>query len=63
MEYFGPDRLMWGSDWPVALLMSGYKETLNAMRAAIGSLRGTAEEQIFRKTALEFYRLGGGLSA
>jgi L-fuconolactonase len=61
MEYFGPDRLMWGSDWPVALLMSGYKETLNAMRAALGSLQRRVEEQVFRKTAMEFYGLAGQL--
>ena len=63
MKYFGPDRLMWGSDWPVTLVMSSYKETLNGMRTAIGTIPRSTEKQIFRTTALQFYGLEDDLDA
>jgi L-fuconolactonase len=55
LEHFGPKRLMWGSDWPIAMLVSGYGGTLDAMRAALGPLPAADEAQIFRHTAMEFY--------
>jgi L-fuconolactonase len=61
LEWFGPRRLMWGSDWPIALLFTSYQDTLNAMRAAIGNLRAQDEERIFRTNAMEFYRLSNTL--
>jgi L-fuconolactonase len=57
LEWFGPDRLMWGSDWPVSLLTSNYAQTLDAMRSAIGPLDKSEKGKIFRKTAMEFYKL------
>ena len=33
LDVFGPDRLMFGSDWPVCLLAAGYDEVLVAARA------------------------------
>ncbi len=38
LECFGPDRLAWGSDWPVALLESDYTGAFRAMQAALGPL-------------------------
>ncbi len=58
LEWFSPRRLMWGSDWPVALLIASYGDTLQAMRAAIGNMQSLEEEMLFRTTAMEFYRLG-----
>ena len=57
LEWFGPDRLMWGSDWPIALLFASYGDTLLAMRAAIGNIQPQQEASIFRINAMEFYRL------
>ena len=59
---FGPDRLMFGSDWPVCLLAAGYPQVLNALREALGPLDETAREAIFAGTARRFYGLttGGG---
>ena len=44
IECFGPERLMWGSDWPVALLASDYARLAGccpsaARRACAGSAR------------------------
>jgi L-fuconolactonase len=61
LEWFGPRRLMWGSDWPIALLFASYQYTLNAMQAAVGNLAGQDEERIFRTSAIEFYHLNNTL--
>ena len=38
---FGAARLMFGSDWPVCLLVAGYREVLEALRAALPPMPGT----------------------
>jgi len=58
LEWFGPARLMWGSDWPVTLLVASYRDTLRGMKAALGALEPCQETMLFRSTAAEFYRLG-----
>jgi L-fuconolactonase len=58
LEWFGPSRLMWGSDWPVALLVASYGDTLQAMCDAIGNMPPREEEKLFRTSAMGFYRLG-----
>jgi predicted naringenin-chalcone synthase len=60
LDEFGPDRLMWGSDWPIALLTSDYAGTYQAMREAIGPLRTNEETRIFRTNAAGFYDIGHG---
>lgn len=55
IEYFGFDRLMWGSDWPVLLLVSDYEGTYQAMQDAIGPLDVGDELCLFRNTAMRFY--------
>jgi L-fuconolactonase len=60
MGCFGSDRLMWGSDWPVALLVSDYAGTYRAMRQALGRLTPAVELRLFRQNALQFYGLPVG---
>lgn len=57
---FGPQRLMFGSDWPVCTLAGTYDEVLSALESNLGSLGlgETALARIFGGTAWEFYRLG-----
>ena len=57
LDEFGPERLMWGSDWPVALLTSDYAGTYQAMRDAIGTLRPDHEAMMFSTNAAQFYGL------
>jgi L-fuconolactonase len=55
---FGEDRLMFGSDWPVATLAASYGEVSHAARALLGrhfSPEGMAK--IFGGNAQRFYRL------
>ena len=36
LDEFGTSRLMWGSDWPIALVTTDYAGIYRAMREAIG---------------------------
>lgn len=54
---FGPDRVMWGSDWPVSRLEAEYDEWHRVARALTEDLDEAATERIFGGTAIEFYRL------
>ncbi len=58
LEAFGPERCMFGSDWPVCELAGGYQDVHNALGKTIGSLSETELENIFGETANRFYRLG-----
>ena len=54
---FGPDRLMWGSDWPVVDLQGGYAPWLDWTRRWIDNGKSHAREAILSRTACAFYRL------
>jgi L-fuconolactonase len=57
-DWFGTDRLMFGSDWPVCLLAAdSYQEVLNATRDALGDLSTSEAEAVFGNNAQAFYRL------
>ena len=57
LECFGPQRLMWGSDWPVALLASQYRGWLEAAQALIGDLTEEEYSRVMSANALQFYKL------
>lgn len=57
VEAFGPQRLMFGSDWPVCLLSASYDETLGIIKDYFSSFTATEQQRIFGGTATEFYRL------
>jgi L-fuconolactonase len=54
---FGPSRLMFGSDWPVCLLVAGYRDVLDALRQALPPLSADDLDAIFGATATRVYRL------
>jgi L-fuconolactonase len=60
LELFGPQRLMFGSDWPVCTLAATYGEVLDMARAAIAELSGAERDAVLRGTAARFYGLEGG---
>jgi len=57
LEAFGPDRCMFGSDWPVCLLAAPYPSVVAALREALGPIRDADREKIFGGTAEKFYGL------
>jgi L-fuconolactonase len=54
---FGPDRVMWGSDWPVCQLRASYDAWWEAAEALTAHLDQAERFRIFGGTAIEFYRL------
>ena len=58
LEAFGPERCMFGSDWPVCELAASYQDVHNALSETIGNLGKSELENIFGETANRFYRLG-----
>jgi L-fuconolactonase len=59
---FGPQRLMWGSDWPVVNLASDYAAWRDATRQLLQHLSGPAQAAILGGTAAAFYGLTGSAS-
>ncbi len=51
LESFGPERLMWGSDWPVLNEAGDYAAWLTACETLTKHLPATAREAIFGGTA------------
>ncbi|TCC00466.1 amidohydrolase [Micromonospora zingiberis] len=59
VEQFGPERLMFGSDWPVCLLRSDYSGVRRALEAALPPLTTPERYEIFAGTAVRTYELAG----
>jgi L-fuconolactonase len=54
---FGPSRLLFGGDWPVAKLASGYVRWLTTARAFVAHLSASDQLAIFQKNAARVYRI------
>lgn len=54
---FGPERLMFGSDWPVSKLATGYARWLQTAETAVSHLSEAERDGIFYANAYAFYRL------
>ena len=57
LEVFGPDRLLFGSDWPVCLLAASYDQVLDAARATLANLGDDDRAKVLGGTAARVYRL------
>jgi L-fuconolactonase len=57
LKVFGPDRVMWGSDWPVCRLRTEYAGWRAAALALTSHLPEPARARVFGGTAAEFYRI------
>ena len=62
MESFGPDRLMFGSDWPVSSLGAGYGEVCAMYRELTADLSPHERTAVFERTARQVYRLQESLN-
>jgi L-fuconolactonase len=54
---FGPERVMWGSDWPVCLLAGTYAQTLDSIRECLKGISDDEKARIFGDNAVNFYRI------
>lgn len=57
LELFGPDRCMFGSDWPVCELAGSYEQVFHALTDALGPISDSERQLIFAGTARRFYGL------
>lgn len=57
LECFGPNRLMFGSDWPVSLLAASYNQVIEMMAQFLTDLPPSEQEKIMSGNAIRFYGL------
>jgi L-fuconolactonase len=57
LDAFGPERLMFGSDWPVLTLAGSYRRWVDTFRSFIAKLPPAEQEAIWAGTARRVYRL------
>ena len=57
LDLFGPERTMFGSNFPVDKLFGSYDRIVNAIMSVIDA-RGEDADAVFRRTASRAYRLG-----
>ncbi|KQX05781.1 metal-dependent hydrolase [Leifsonia sp. Root1293] len=57
IEVFGPDRLLYGGDWPVSLIAGGYGRVFAGITALLADLDEGDRARILAGTAAEVYSL------
>ena len=57
LDAFTPKRLMYGSDWPVCLLRTGYRQWLDTVRELASELSQDERDGIFAGNAIAAYGL------
>lgn len=57
LETFGPARLLFGGDWPVAKLASSYTRWLETARGFVAHLSAAEQQAVFYDNAARVYRI------
>jgi L-fuconolactonase len=57
LELFGPERLMFGSDWPVCLLAAPYAQVAGIVEEWAAKLSASERDALWGDTARRVYRL------
>lgn len=63
LELFGPDRLLYGGDWPISELAGGYARTWDATTELLTELSEPERAAILEGTARRVYGLPAGVAA
>lgn len=61
LDWFGEDRLLFGSDWPVCLLASSYSRWVETLRELLSGVAPEAIPKVFGANAIRVYRLERGI--
>jgi L-fuconolactonase len=61
LDAFGPERLMFGSDWPVCLLHASYAQVVAATEELLDGLSETEQDAVWGDTAARVYGITPGL--
>jgi L-fuconolactonase len=56
-ECFGPERVVWGSDWPVVELSGGFDTWWDATTTLLAPLTASERERVLGQNASELYQL------
>lgn len=59
LSAFGPDRILFGSNWPVSLLFASYETVVGIATKAVAAEAPCGGPAVFRDTAIRVYRLTG----
>ncbi|WP_426342583.1 amidohydrolase family protein [Pseudoduganella sp. S-14] len=59
LQAFGPQRVMWGSDWPVLRLAADYAGWIDASETLLAGLDEQQRAAVFGNNARRFYRIKG----
>jgi len=54
---FGPQRLVWGSDWPVCTLAASYGKWISTVEELLAGLSEAEASRVWHENAVEVYRL------
>ena len=57
LEQFGPDRVMFGSDWPVCKLGASYHEWVHGLKAVIANRPIAHQKKLLHDNAAAFYQV------
>jgi len=57
LEVFGPNRLLFGSDWPVCTVAAKYEKVLEIVTNFISSLSPAEQAHIMGQNTIDFYNL------
>lgn len=57
LEIFGPDRVVFGGDWPVVLHASAYKRWVETLDSLTAHLSAEEKRKLWAENARRFYRL------
>jgi L-fuconolactonase len=57
MDVFGPDRVMFGGDWPVCLRAATLRQWVEALKAIVHNRPAEEQHKLFHDNAMRFYAL------
>ena len=57
LEAFGPDRVMFGGDWPVCTLAATFRQWVDALKAIVRTRKEADQRKLFHDNAVRFYGL------
>jgi L-fuconolactonase len=57
IDIFGPDRLVFGSDWPVVNLVADYSRWIDTLSQAMAGLTRADQQKIWAANGERFYGL------
>ncbi|MBI3411453.1 MAG: amidohydrolase family protein [Planctomycetes bacterium] len=57
LQVFGPDRVMFGGDWPVCTLTSTFRQWVEALKSIVRNRPADEQRKLFHDNAMRFYGL------